>query len=92
MTDRDDRTSPPKSGMRADHDADDRTRPDAGWPRRTEEEAEGRGEEAGAALEEQPQVREAIDDDTSTGAFTDRAEEDRGPLAPEFQEPTDDGA
>ncbi|CQR61233.1 hypothetical protein [Streptomyces leeuwenhoekii] len=95
MADRDDRRqSAPASGMRAEHD-DHRTRTDAGWPQDTRDRSDpeqappGTGGEAADALEEETAVRRAIDDDTGTAAFADGDEDDRGPLAPGFREPSD---
>ncbi|MFE9358479.1 hypothetical protein [Streptomyces olivaceoviridis] len=88
MTGHDDRRSPPASGTRADDDHD--AQADPGRPQNTEEEAdEAPPPETADALEEQPAVRQAVDDDTSTAAFGEYREEDRGPQAPEFLEPTD---
>ena len=41
-------------------------------------------------MEQEPSVREAIDDDTGAAVFTVHDAEDRGPLAPDFREPTQD--
>lgn len=88
MTDHDDRRSPPASGMRAGHDHD--AQADAGWPQNTEEEAdEALPPGTADALEEEPAVRQAMDDDTGTAAFGEYREEDRGRQAPTFLEPTD---
>ncbi|MER6689141.1 hypothetical protein [Streptomyces minutiscleroticus] len=93
MTD-EDREPAPASGMRADHD-DHVTRDDAGWPRRTgaesgspQEETAGAAEGTADVVEEEPSVRRAVDDDTGTDVLTGEDAEDRGPLAPEFEEPT----
>ena len=51
---------------------------------------ETRSGEGAVVMEDEPSVREAIDDDTSAAAFTVHDAEDRGPLAPEFREPTED--
>ncbi|MFI6208114.1 hypothetical protein ACIBAI_17200 [Streptomyces sp. NPDC051041] len=88
MTGHDDRRPAHGSGMRAEHD-DRLTHADAGWPRHTEEPGEDPPEGAADAVEEEASVRRAVDDDTSTAAFTGQDAEDRGPLAPEFQEPAD---
>jgi hypothetical protein len=100
MADRDDRKSPPASGMRADPPGH-RTRSDAGWPQHTEAAGETpenqehpenpEHPENTDAVEQDPPVRKAIDDDTSAAVFTGHDAEDRGPLAPEFREPTDSG-
>ncbi|PNV36318.1 hypothetical protein C1708_31735 [Streptomyces sp. DH-12] len=89
MTDRDDHTSAPASGMRAEHD-DHRTRPDTGWPQHTAAEDDASPEEAPEAVEEKAAVRRAVDDGTSTTALTGDDAEDNGALAPEFREPTND--
>lgn len=96
MADRDDRRqSAPASGMRAEHD-DHRTRTDAGWPQDTRDRSDPEQAPPGTddgkaadALEEETAVRRAIDDDTGTAAFADGDEDDRGPLAPGFREPSD---
>ncbi|WGD40047.1 hypothetical protein [Streptomyces cathayae] len=89
MTDHDDRRSPPASGTRADDDHD--AQADPGWPQNTEEEADETPPPPGTAdaLEEEPAVRQAVDDDTSTAAFGEYREEERGQQAPAFLEPTD---
>ncbi|MER8007831.1 MULTISPECIES: hypothetical protein [unclassified Streptomyces] len=58
-------------------------------------EREDRGEETmpadgAGAMEDEPSVQEAIEDDTSAAAFAVHDAEDRGPLAPEFREPPED--
>jgi hypothetical protein len=91
MADRDDRQSAAASGMRAEHD-DRRTRTDAGWPQDTRDPEQAPPRNAGKAadaLEEETAVRQAIDDDTGTAAFSEGDEDDRGPLAPDFREPSD---
>ncbi|MGW5773712.1 hypothetical protein ACWEVY_31775 [Streptomyces longwoodensis] len=87
----------PASGMRAEHDDRTTTRDDAGWPRRTEAEEPGDLEvsppqDGGTALEDRPDVRRAVDDDTSVAELTGYEPDDEDPLDPEFRAPTDDGA
>ncbi|MEU5183106.1 hypothetical protein [Streptomyces longwoodensis] len=85
----------PASGMRAEHDDRTPTRDDAGWPRRTEAQEPGDDEVAsdgGTVLEDRPDVRRAVDDDTSVTGLTGYEPDDEDPLDPEFRAPTDDGA
>ncbi|MGR6973378.1 hypothetical protein ACU639_27950 [Streptomyces cynarae] len=59
---------------------------------RTETAESGEDQAAGAAaFEETADARHAADEDTSAEAFTTRDEDDRGRLAPEFQEPEGTG-
>ncbi|MFE9676813.1 hypothetical protein ACFYO5_22130 [Streptomyces sp. NPDC006259] len=90
MTDRDDHQQAPASGMRADHQ-DHLTEPDAGWPQHTGTEGDAVPEGTSDALEEDPSVRKAMEDDTSAPAFVREEADDDGPLTPEFREPTDRG-
>jgi hypothetical protein len=88
MTGHEDRKPSPMSGMRAGHD-DRPAESDVGWPQSTEEEGEALRDQPAEAVEEEVSVRRAIDDDTSTDAFTRQDGGDRGALAPEFREPPD---
>jgi hypothetical protein len=90
MTSRDDDSSIPAPGMRADGDHDSAP-PETGPSQPTEEAGHVPPGETGDALEENASVRQAIVDDTSTAAFTeDDTEDDDGPLAADFQEPADE--
>ncbi|ALV31498.1 hypothetical protein [Streptomyces sp. CdTB01] len=68
------------------------TDPDLGRPTRAHEDQgdEPTTADGAGVMEEEPSVQGAIDDDTSAAAFTVHDAEDRGPLAPEFREPTED--
>ncbi|MFK4120941.1 hypothetical protein [Streptomyces longwoodensis] len=97
MTEHEAQGPAPASGMRAEHDDRATTSDDAGWPRRTEAEEPGDpgvspSEDGGKVLEEQADVRRAVDDDTSVTELTGYEPEDEDPLDPEFRAPTDDGA
>ncbi|MEE1939962.1 hypothetical protein V1L54_11175 [Streptomyces sp. TRM 70361] len=60
-------------------------------PSRPEDRGRGTGEPEPrrSPLEEDPAVRRAFTDDNTATALTTEDEDDRGPLAPRFQEPGD---
>jgi hypothetical protein len=87
MSDRRTEHAAPAPGMRSGAgDTDDAGA--RGWPERTETTESEEDQAAGAtSFEDTADARHAADEDTSAEAFTSRDEDDRGRLAPEFQEP-----